>query len=240
MRVLPILLLLDLLLLGNGAFDTGIRAYRDGRYAEALAAFAVAEQEAGGDASAALLYDLALAALQVGDLTRAEAAAEKAAVRGGAEFAALRDFVRGNVAFARGAGAGAQADTVEAEPFAFDAAIALVQAAAAHWRRAACSRRDDWPQARRNVERALQLVDELQRKKAAAEAKRKRREPDRPKPVPPPVDQRQPKNEEPPVRELSSDEVRRLFDRLAAKEKEKLILRRRLPPPPPTAGTSDW
>ncbi|MEZ5966859.1 MAG: hypothetical protein R3F56_23670 [Planctomycetota bacterium] len=244
MRTLSILILLGGSSAGgspDGGFDAGVRAYREGRFADALAAFAAAEQDAGDAASPVLLYDLALAALRVGDLSKAEAAAEKAAERGGDDFAPRRDFVRGSVAYARAQSAGAQADGVEAEPFAFEAAIALARRAAQQWQHAACSKRADWPQARRNVERALQLVDDLERRKAAAEAKRKRQEPDqaKPKPVPPP-DAKPPDAKDVPPRPLDLDAVRRLFDRLAAKEKEKLILRRRVAAPSATAGANDW
>jgi len=233
------MLFLALLAAGGDDFAAGVRAYRDGRFQDALAAFTAAAQRAGAGASPELLHDLALAALRTGDVGAAEAAAERAAARGGDAFAGRREFVRGNVAFARGQRAAAQAETVEAEPFAFDAAIALVEAAAASWQRAAQSR-DDWPQARRNVERALLRLDELKRKKAAAEAKRKRKEPDQPKPLPAP-DPRRPEAQLPPVRELSADELARVFDLLAAKEKEKLTLRRRVAPPPSTApGAEDW
>lgn len=236
-------ILCALLLLDGDDFAAGIRAYREGRFAEAVAAFAAAELAAGADAPPELLHDRALAALRVGDWTQAEAASRRAAERGGVEFATLHAFVRGNVAFARAQVAAEQATAVEAEPFAFEAAIALARTAAASWQEAALLRAADWPQARRNVERALVLLADLQRKKAEAEEKRKRTEPDKaqPKLVPPPP-QEPPEAEQPPaVRELDPEEVRRLLDRLAAKEKEKQMLRRRVAAPAAgVAGTEDW
>ena len=79
------------LLLGGGAFGDGVRAYREGRFREALEKFTEAERNAGDDASAELLYDKALAALRAGELLVAEASAGRAADRGGPELAVLCD-----------------------------------------------------------------------------------------------------------------------------------------------------
>ncbi len=207
----------------EGAFDAGSRAYRDGRFDDAWRAFAAVDRERGDDAPPELLVDLALAALGAGALDAAEIAAEKAAVRGGGELYAFRDFVLGNAAFVRAERAEAQAGGPEAEPFAFDVAIAYARAAADAWA-AAAARGADWPAARRNVERSLRKIDELTERRSEAEKRQQERKKD-PKEEPEPVP---PKDDEPEIApptvapELDGPElVERLLDRLAAKEREK-------------------
>ncbi len=222
-----LLLPVALLLQGDGAFTRGLDAYRAGRFEEALAAFTEAAGAAGQDVSAELLHDQALAALCAGRFSEAEAAAEQAAARGGPPFAALRDFLVGNVAFARCELAAAQASGPEAEPFAFDVALGQARRARSAWQRAAMSR-SDWPAARRNVERALRRLEELEqardeaRRRAEEEKKKERPEPE----APPPATEEEERAIEAQLAELTGEELRRLFERLAAKEREKRELRR--------------
>ena len=117
--LLPILLLLC-----ASDFPEGVRAFREGRFGDALEAFTEAEKALGDRASAALLHNKALAALRAGKLTDAEASAERAAAAGGPELLPFRDFLHGNTAFARCEHAELQASQPEAEPFAYDLAIA--------------------------------------------------------------------------------------------------------------------
>jgi hypothetical protein len=243
-----------LFLLGAGDdFAAAVRAYRDGRFRDALHAFVEAERSAGPDAPPELLYDQALAALRAGELGLAESAAERAAARGGAEFLALRDFVLGSAAFARAEKAELEASRPEAEPFAFNPAITQAEAARIAWQRAAMSK-PDWPEARRNVERALLKVEELKRKKAAAEQERQKQkganppsnpsrpdarpepQPETPAPreAPAPDEQTQDQRQqvkptdrpEPAPDETSPEPVARLLEKLREKEREKLALRR--------------
>ncbi|MCC6671832.1 MAG: hypothetical protein IT458_12290 [Planctomycetes bacterium] len=240
---MSILLCLTLLLpQGGDAAAAGAQAWREGRYRDALASFTAAVRAAGEDAAAELLHNQALAALRAGAPREAELAAERAAARGGPEFAGLREFVRGNAAFARCLVAAAQAASVEAEPFAFDVAIAHAEAARAAWQRALLQR-GEWPEARRNVERAQRKLTELREAKAAADRRRREEarkagEPE-PKPLPVQPDPSEPAPEpegpkeetetevQPQLQELRREEVRRLLDTLAAKEQEKRALRRR-------------
>lgn len=244
------LVLALVLLLGGDEFAEGLRAYREGRFADALRAFAAAEVAAGQNATAELLYDKALAALGAGELVEAEIAAEKAAARGGAEFSALTEFLLGNVAFARAAKAEELASRPEEGPVALDAAMAHATAARDLWERAAASRAD-WPEARRNVERALVKLEELQKKRKAAEKNRKSES--RPKPLPPdlrppqPPDPRKPgtgarpdRSVTPQLVELSPEQVQRLLDKLGEKEKEKSVLRRAQQQARRTAVERDW
>lgn len=237
-----------LLVLAAGCSRTrdGVDAWNDGRFEDAHRAFAEAAESAGDGATAALHWDHALAALRIGRLTEAETAADAAAEKGGGEFAALRDFLRGNAAFARSDVAAAQAGSAEAEPFALDVAIAHAETARRSWIAAAASRRD-WPEARRNVERANLRLEALRKRKSETEASRKKPgapEP-RPVPIPPPPDRRKPPDapgdETAPDRpkepgtdapteaqtvELTPEAVARLFEVLEAREREKAAIRR--------------
>jgi len=224
------LLVVSPVLASGDAFREALRAYREGRFDEALAAFAKADRAAGEAVPAELLYDKALAALRAGDLAEAEASAERAAARGGARFEALRDFLRGNVAFAHMEAAEQEAKLPGAPPFILDFAIAQAKSAAELWTSAAASR-DAWPEARRNVERALLRLAELERRKREGQAEPKKEPPPKPpEPAMPPPRGREPDPEprvEPQLEELSPEDLVRLFEKLEAKEREKLAVRRR-------------
>ncbi|MBI5852194.1 MAG: hypothetical protein HZB39_14365 [Planctomycetes bacterium] len=120
-----------------------------------------------------LLWVDALATLEKGSLIDAEVALEKAVARGGPAWRPLRDFIAGNAAFARCMRAEAQARGPEAEPFAFDVAIAHAEAAREQWSRASASR-DDWPEARRNLERVAAKLEGLRRERQSAIEKQRR------------------------------------------------------------------
>ena len=224
-------LVLPLLPGGDDEFALGVRAYREGRPQDAARYLRLAAQAAGDAASPELLFDLALASLASGELRQAEIAAEKAAVRGGGTFVPLRDFVLGSAAFARCARAEAQASGPEAEPFAFDIAIGYAIAAQSAWQRAAASR-DDWPEARRNVERAQAKLAELRDKKREAQKRKEqaKREQKPKRSEQKPEGDGKGKEEEVQARPQPPDagdpQLQALLDLLAAKEKEKRELRR--------------
>ena len=225
MRTLLVVMLLGL---GGGDFARGLRAYREGRFRDAYEVLTRAVDSAGGRASAALHYDRALAALRAGELREAELSAEKAAVRGGAEHAGLRDFLHGNAAFARCRRAEAEAGLEDPDPTAFARAMVHAHSALRAWQRAAASR-DDWPEARRNAERALLALEELEEKRLRAEELQKAKQakkPDEPPPdeEPPEDDERDPEAQEEPG-ELTAEQLARLLDKLGQKEKEKRALR---------------
>ena len=146
-------------------------AYEQGRFGDATRAFQASERRLGDKAPVQLLQNVALAALRAHALRTAEIAAETAAARGGVALYGWRDFLLGNVAFARSERAEAEADLANADPTALVQAIRSAQAARRFWQ-SACTH-DDRPAARRNVERALRRVQTLRRKKAAAEKARK-------------------------------------------------------------------
>jgi hypothetical protein len=226
------MLFVTMLPFGGDLFTDGVRAYLDGRFEEALAAFDEAEEEAGFDASAELLHNKAMAALGSGELLVAEYSAEKAAVRGGPAFTALRDFLLGSTAFARCEKAETETEKPDAKPSAFDPAIAHAGTALKWWQRAAAGR-SDWPEARRNVERALRKLDSLKKKKEGLELRIKNM-PEKKKieVQTDPLLQTDPDGRQldskvkPQLDEMTSDLVKRLLEKLEAKEKEKQKLRR--------------
>jgi len=231
MRAPRRLFLVLLLLVVSGCDDTsaGRDLYEAGRFAEAAAAFDEAAARAGDQASARLLYDQALAAVRVGHFREAEAAARRALdAPGGAEIAPLCDFLLGNTAFLRSQAAEVEASRPGGEPTAHEWAVASAVDALAAWRRAAATRRD-WPEARRNVERALLRLGRLREERAGG-----RRRIDIPSGQPPqqPPVRPEPQPEEPGDRpemetgELSTAEVAGLLDLLQQKEREKLEGRR--------------
>lgn len=221
-----------ILLQGGDTFGSGVRAYREGLFADAQQAFAVAIAAAGDEAPPEWSFDEALAALRAGSFREAEAAAERAAERGGPRLALLRDALLGNVAFQRAGIAQRQASGPEAEPFAYDVAIAYAHAARRFWQGCVMVE-PDFHAARRNAERAVAKVSELEREKAAAKADSKHEGAPSEKPVDPDAEGA---TEKPPTDEVTERPLARpepltretlevLLDRLAQKEQEKLALR---------------
>jgi len=188
----------------------------------------------GPDEGAVAAYNRALAAMRAGEPRVAATEAEHAAALDDGRVHELAIFLKGNAVYAQCLTAELAAGTDAAEPFAFDVAITYGESALDLWTRAAMLR-DDWPAARRNAERALRKLRDLRRKKAEAEDKQRKRNDPKPKPQPPkppPInpDPGKKVDEDPTTKvrtaELSPDEVIRLMDRLAEKEKEKLEVRR--------------
>jgi hypothetical protein len=193
MRVFLLLTILCAAFAAGDGFDDGLRLYKEGKFKESLAAFDKAVQEAGADAAPELYYNQALAALAAGDPVAAAAAAERAAAREPARFARRRDFVHGNAAFTRCEGVekeiaagpvmpqgpqGPSSPIVQSmtpNPEAFDAAIQLAEQARDAWIDASKGA-EDWPAARRNVERALVKIDELRKKKEEAQKQKEEQE----------------------------------------------------------------
>lgn len=232
--------LLGLLLLAAACDGTaeGRAAWRAGRTRDALAAFA-------GD-SPELCYDRALAALELGELDVAERAADEAA-RADPDFAARRDFLRGNVAFQRSLRAEADAQRPGAPASALERAQADAEDALAFWRRAAASR-PDWPEARRNVERALLRLAALrdQRREGGGGSDRPpepapgERGPDVPPPPRKPDDAPDAADVAMEEGELPPGQVLGLLELLRRKEAEKRELRRTERGAASSAVEKDW
>jgi hypothetical protein len=189
-------------------------------------------------------YDEALAALRANDASRAEAAARRLAAEGGERWAPFSAFVRGNVAFARADAAEAEAARPGGDPAAAEAARMFAEDALAAWRAAAVSRAD-WPEARRNVERALLRIERL-REKSPDRTRRPKDPPpdDRPPPPPPPAP---PREEEPPreatplvTTDLPAESVLGVLDTLRTKDRERRSVRRAEREAKARAGERDW
>ena len=198
----------------------------------------------GGEARDA--YDEALAALTDGDLEAADAAAERAA-GGDDDVAPYGAFLRGNVAFAKAMLIAEEAKKPDADPRLRAPAIAYAENALAFWRTAATSR-SDWPEARRNVERALLLLESLRERRSENDPQRRPppgsqdgtpeeappAPPPPPEPTPPPpIPGPGPEDDGPEevpttveTTELPAADVLRLLDLLERKEGEKQAVRR--------------
>lgn len=201
-----------------------IRAYQEGRFDEALVGFREAVARAGEDASAPLFDHHALAAIANGKWREAEVALEMARVRGGRSMDPRWAFLMGNVEYGRCEQSAAQAMSVESEPFAFDLAIVHAERALGHWKAAAVSR-SDWPEARRNIERALRKLGELHAARAEAEARREKKKEKAPREQP----EMEPETEEVTrkAQRLDADPelVSRILERLSARDREKREVR---------------
>lgn len=180
------------------------------------------------------LFNQSTAALRAGDLVVAEIAAEKAAAHGGPLAWPRRDFIRGNAAFVR-------CDREELKAYgpaggvrAIDAALRFAEQARDAWTKAAASR-ENWPEARRNVERAILKIQKLRAMKEEAESKPNEPPPKKPQPLPaaesgepqdPGTERRPAPRARATTNELTPEQVAALMDRLAEKEREKVRVRR--------------
>jgi hypothetical protein len=186
------------------------------------------------DDAARTTFNGAVAALRAGDLVKAEIGAEKAVALGGANFAPERDFLLGCGAFRR-------CEREEIKIYGPQGGSPAIVAALAHaidaraFFESAAAGRQDWPEARRNVERAIEKVAILRKMKEEADAKAQ----SRPQPQQKPdasndtgapkergEDRRPTPRTEPIAKDLPADQITRVLDRLAEKEKEKLKVRR--------------
>jgi hypothetical protein len=184
-----------------------------------------------GDPSPEAMTNRSVMALRAEEWPEAESLAEAACAEGGPEVVALADFVRGNVAFEKCMTAELQAKAPEAEPFAFDVAITYAETARSRWQLAASSR-PDWPEARRNIERAMLKLDDLKRQKAQRRQAGRTIPKPRVKIVPgaSPEDAASDGTQETKAKasstELSPEQILNLFGKLTEKEQEKSALRR--------------
>lgn len=222
--------------LAAASFSTALEAYRAGRFEEAAAGFRTTIEREGDAAPAEAHANLALAALRNGGLTEAETAARAAAARDPEGFTAFARFVEGSVAFARCDQSMTQSSGPEAESFALDVALSQAARARDAWRDAACTR-GDWPEARRNVERALRRIDELERMKRERDTPPPQQEPDPPAANDPVAPDREP---DAALDELPRERVFDLLELLDAKEREKRGLRAKVRAQRPAHAERDW
>lgn len=143
--------LLLFLLLPSGDQDRGLQLYKEGKFQEAAVAFQQAIATEGD--SAELSYNLALALWRAGDRDGAETAAETAATLSDGRLAGLRDGVLGNLRY-----------ELAQEISEQDLAIALQLARQARDNYLRGSLASETPELYRNLERAQNLIDELEMK----------------------------------------------------------------------------
>lgn len=141
----------------------GVEALRAGEARVALGHLRAAIARRGEHAPGALHVDAALAALAVGDDEAAAASVEAAAARR-VDDRGLVDFVRGVVAYRRALEVERRTADPAAEVAAFEPAVVHARAAADAFTRALSARDVDWPAARRNLERALAVLERAARR----------------------------------------------------------------------------
>ena len=196
-------------------------------------------------ASAELLHDHALAALDAGQLERAESSIERARVRGGARLASVRAFVFGNTAYARCLKAETLARRPEAGQPEWDAALNLARSALASWKEAVAGHAD-WPEACRNIERAQRKLSQLEsevtkRKEAEARKKPRRRKEARIQPMRP-GDEKEEVEQRPEgvTTALSEQQLAHLWRKLSRKSQAKRRLRGDAQKARSRSGGKDW
>lgn len=209
---------------GPDAFAQAVAAYREARYADALAAFRALTAAAAEEAPPELLSNLALAALRERRPAEAEAAAQRLVELDDLQERALGHFLLGQAAFERARVTELAARLPDAEPGIWQNAVEFAERALHHWL-CATHGRGEWPEAQRNAERAAQKLDELRaaRDQARQDSKKEKTPDQPPPPKPNETEERPPDLEVPP---LSPAELQHLRERLAQKEKEKRTLRR--------------
>ena len=146
----PLALLL-FLLVPSGDQDRGLQLYKEGKFEEAAVAFQQAIETEGD--SAELSYNLALALWRAGDRDGAETAAERAATLSDGRLAGLRDGVLGNLRYEL-------AQEISEQDLAV--ALQLAQQARDNYLRGSLT--SETPELYRNLERAQNLIDELEKK----------------------------------------------------------------------------
>lgn len=213
-----------------------------------------------------LFYNLALAALDAGAIEDAEIAAEKAAARGGETFYARRDFLLARAAWQKSEQAEAAAEMQNQNPVAYGRAILHAETALREWR-SVLIRDPDFDVARRNAERAAARIESLKKKRELAiqqppkkdgaappkgadkggekrtendptadeENQNRRRRPELPRSAPPEA-----KTPTALPAELADDQVKRLFEKLGEKDREKKKTRRARVEAGRTDVEKDW
>lgn len=150
----------------QGQTTAAIAAYRGGDWEKALSLFGQAAEAGTWQGQGAQAQkNLALAALQAGELEVATSAAAAVALSGGHENLAWHDFFLGNLAWKRSLGAEIEAHGPVPPAGALELAIAQARVAREAWQ-SALDMENPWPEAQRNLERAslrlLSLEEELQ------------------------------------------------------------------------------
>jgi tetratricopeptide (TPR) repeat protein len=181
MKPVPGILFALTLALPGGERERGLQAYREGRFAEAAAAFRAAIEHDGD--SPELQWNLALASWRAGDLAAAETAVEKYAAASKDARVELHAGLLGAIRHAEANALEAQADAAAAAPPPaaapqpaapaapadpgdplplLEQALAKATQARDHFVRGATAA--PTPELQRNTERTLRTIDALQRR----------------------------------------------------------------------------
>ncbi len=207
----------------------GTTAYQEARYEDSREHWSQAANQ--NPKVAELRFNAALAAVRAGDWKSADQWLKEIEPDGDRAFETARLFLAGNLSYLRAKHAEVLASQPEAEPFVWDEAIRHARDAGGHWQRAAM-RDPTSSAARRNAERTVLLIRDLERKKAEAEKPRRKPAPQpRPLPAPMPDTSRDPGpgptpgSEPPPPLQLSPEEIERLLKSLEDQEDAKRKLR---------------
>lgn len=224
-------------------FAAATADYEAGRYAAAYERFAAQLAAAAEPVPAALRWNTALAALRV---LRSGAAETAIAPWRDATDPVLRaeaEYVLGLAQCQRADQAAAAAALPDAEPLAWQLALAAQDRGIAAFERAV-QWRGDWPAAVRNAERAQRRRRELeqQRDRSQPDAASKEAVPEPPPPSPPVPADPQPEEVRPEAvtAELSAAEVATLLQQLARKDQRKHQLRQQQQRRTAVAGERDW
>jgi hypothetical protein len=228
----------------TAAFAAALADHEAGRFQAAYETFAQLLAAAAEPVPEALRWNTALAALRVLRARDAEAAIEPWRAHPDPERRAEAEFVFGLAQCLRAEQAAVAAALPDAEPMAWQLALAAQDRGIAAFVRAV-QLRGDWPAAVRNVERAQRrrLEFEQQRDRSRPEASKQEQVPEPPPPPPPaPANDAEPEAALPElmINELSAAEVAQLLQRLAQKDQRKHRLRQQEQRRTTVAGERDW
>ncbi|MFT7620304.1 MAG: tetratricopeptide (TPR) repeat protein [Planctomycetota bacterium] len=138
--------------------------YKGGQFKESYVAFEEIASAVDDDARGAAYFNVGLAAYQAGRLVAAEVAFEKADAWGHGDFGDLHGFMNATIEFARCLRGEVLSKRVEAGLPAFDIAIAAGQRAQLAWEEVILQS-PDWQPAKRNLERTLMKLADLERRR---------------------------------------------------------------------------
>jgi tetratricopeptide (TPR) repeat protein len=230
---------------GPATLEAGLERYRSGDIDGAAAIWQRALEAQGEDAPAVLHINAALVALAQGDVAIAHQQAELARPKAGAALAPACDFVMAHVAFEQAKAGLRILRGPEAGPADFDRVLGLASVAREFWRRSAIER-SDWPQARRNAERAHLLFEALQNRRDELAGERKTLEIPKVRILPGQGEGKQPKPQKQKTDEERSDDplrkapesVQAVLDQL--REREQRRRQRRQEARDRQTGERDW
>ncbi len=218
-------------------FEAGVQFFKEGHYQKAFQEFQLKDRTLGDRAPAALLFNRALAALQLQKALDAEISAERAAARGGPPAYPLRDFILGNAAFQRAEHAASESLLPEGGPRALERAILYLRRAMRHWKDA-LNHNPHWSQAQHNIALAKKRLQALQQR--AQQNPKTIRKTKAPKKGTPTLAKLPPRPAPLSLPPLQSGQIQTLLKTLAKKEKEKWTLRRKKRQQRPTISGRSW